>query len=98
MKIGIGIPNTIPGTPGPVRDDGIPIIIGGNFPGCFDRIVKWGVGWTAGGGPAEQAGPFAQQVREAWSAAGKAGQPRIVALSYFGMGPDVETSKRTILE
>ncbi|MDP9342704.1 MAG: LLM class flavin-dependent oxidoreductase [Actinomycetota bacterium] len=84
--------------PRPVRDEGIPIMIGGNFPGCFDRIVKWGVGWTAGGGPAEQAGPFAQQVREAWKAAGKEGQPRIVALSYFGMGPDVETSKRTILD
>jgi alkanesulfonate monooxygenase SsuD/methylene tetrahydromethanopterin reductase-like flavin-dependent oxidoreductase (luciferase family) len=84
--------------PRPVRDEGIPIIIGGNFPGCFDRIVKWGAGWTAGGGSPEQAGPFAQQVREAWTAAGKEGQPRIFALSYFSMGPDVETSKRSILD
>ena len=84
--------------PRPVRDEGIPIIIGGNFPGCFDRIVKWGAGWTAGGGAPEQAGPFAQQVREAWSAAGKEGTPRIFALSYYSMGPDVETSKRSILD
>jgi len=84
--------------PRPVRDEGIPIIIGGNFPACFDRIGKWGAGWTAGGGPAEQAGPFAQQVREAWSAAGKEGTPRIFALSYYSMGPDVETSKRSILD
>jgi alkanesulfonate monooxygenase SsuD/methylene tetrahydromethanopterin reductase-like flavin-dependent oxidoreductase (luciferase family) len=84
--------------PRPVRDEGIPIVIGGTFPGCFDRIVKWGVGWTAGGSAAEQVGPFARDVRDAWSRAGKEGQPRIVALSYFSMGPDVETSKRSILD
>ena len=45
--------------PRPVRDEGIPIIIGGNFPGCFDRIVKWGAGWTAGGGAPTMVNPVA---------------------------------------
>jgi alkanesulfonate monooxygenase SsuD/methylene tetrahydromethanopterin reductase-like flavin-dependent oxidoreductase (luciferase family) len=83
--------------PRPVRDDGIPILVGGTFPGCFDRINRWGIGWTAGGGPAEQVVPFAKQVREAWKAAGGAGEPYIVALAYFGLG-DEETSRHSILD
>ncbi|SRR6266571_1920981 len=84
--------------PRPARPEGIPIVIGGFFPGCIDRVLKWGAGWTAGGAPPEQTGPFGQQVREGWTAARKAGQPRIISLSYFSMGPDVETSKRSILD
>ena len=84
--------------PRPARPEGIPIVIGGMFPGCFERIVKWGIGWTAGGAPAAQVGPFAKEVRDAWKAAGKEGDAHIVALSYFSMGQDVETSKRSILD
>ncbi len=86
------------GGPRPARPEGIPIVIGGMFPGCFERIVKWGIGWTAGGAPAAQVGPFAKEVRDAWKAAGKEGDAHIVALSYFSMGQDVETSKRSILD
>jgi hypothetical protein len=31
---------------------------------------------------------LAAKAREAWSAAGRAGQPRLWALTYFGFGPD----------
>lgn len=85
--------------PKPVRDEGIPIVIGGMFPGCFDRINRWGIGWTAGGAPAEKVIPFAEQVREAWEGSGNAGEPYIAALVYFGLGEEhVEASKHSILD
>jgi alkanesulfonate monooxygenase SsuD/methylene tetrahydromethanopterin reductase-like flavin-dependent oxidoreductase (luciferase family) len=83
--------------PRPVGES-IPILIGGMFPGCFPRINAWGIGWTAGGAPPEQVAFFAEQVRDAWNTSGKAGKPYIAALSYFGMGPDVERSKESILD
>jgi alkanesulfonate monooxygenase SsuD/methylene tetrahydromethanopterin reductase-like flavin-dependent oxidoreductase (luciferase family) len=89
--------STQPIGPRPVRDEGIPILVGGSFPGCFERINRWGIGWTAGGAPANHVVPFAQQVREAWTAGGRAGEPYIVALAYFGLG-DEETSRHSILD
>jgi alkanesulfonate monooxygenase SsuD/methylene tetrahydromethanopterin reductase-like flavin-dependent oxidoreductase (luciferase family) len=61
--------------------------------------VKWGVGWTAGGAGADMVGPFAERVRAAWKEAGRPGQPRIVALSYFSMQEDrTEESQRNLLD
>jgi probable F420-dependent oxidoreductase len=79
-------------TPTPVRDKRIPIVIGGTVDQAIARAVRWGIGWTAGGGGAEGAGAFAERVRKAWKEAGKPGKPRIVALNYFALGesPAVE--------
>ncbi len=43
-----------------------------------------------GGAGAEVGGPFAERVRQAWKAAGREGEPRLVALAYFGIGEDAE--------
>ncbi|MGH2723780.1 MAG: LLM class flavin-dependent oxidoreductase [Actinomycetota bacterium] len=87
-----------PPTPRPVRGH-IPILVGGTADAVIRRVVRWGTGWTAGGGAADVVGPFAHRVRAAWEAAGRQGRPRIVALSYFSMDADaVEESKRTILD
>ncbi len=75
-----------PVTPTPVRDQRVPILVGGFSEAAIRRTVRWGVGWTVGGAPPEQGGPFADQVRAAWKEAGREGQPRIVGLSYFGLG------------
>jgi alkanesulfonate monooxygenase SsuD/methylene tetrahydromethanopterin reductase-like flavin-dependent oxidoreductase (luciferase family) len=72
--------------PTPVRGERVPILIGGMSEAAIRRVVRWGVGWTVGGAPPEQGGPFADRVRQAWSEAGKEGRPRIVGLSYFALG------------
>jgi alkanesulfonate monooxygenase SsuD/methylene tetrahydromethanopterin reductase-like flavin-dependent oxidoreductase (luciferase family) len=79
-------------TPPPVREQRVPILIGGFVDAAVARTVRWGIGWTSGGGGPDRAGAFAAQVRKAWQEAGRPGAPRIVALNYFtlGHGPDVE--------
>jgi alkanesulfonate monooxygenase SsuD/methylene tetrahydromethanopterin reductase-like flavin-dependent oxidoreductase (luciferase family) len=86
-----------PPTPEPARDRRVPILIGGTSDRAVERAVKWGVGWTAGGSAADQVAPFAERVRAAWKEAGRPGQPRIVALTYFAMG-DPETSRANLLD
>lgn len=86
-----------PPTPEPVHDRRVPILIGGTSDQALDRVVRWGVGWTAGGMPPEHVAPFAERVREAWKEAGRPGQPRIVALTYFAMSAD-ETSRANLLD
>jgi alkanesulfonate monooxygenase SsuD/methylene tetrahydromethanopterin reductase-like flavin-dependent oxidoreductase (luciferase family) len=87
-----------PPTPRPVAGQ-VPISMGGTADAVIDRVVRWGAGWTAGGGAPDQVGPFAERVRAAWKEAGREGQPRIVALSYFSLGEDViEDSKAYLLD
>ncbi|HKX25414.1 MAG TPA: LLM class flavin-dependent oxidoreductase, partial [Actinomycetota bacterium] len=74
-----------PPTPTPTSNDRVPILIGGTADPVIDRVVRWGIGWTAGGSAPEQVGPFAARVREAWKEAGREGEPRIVALSHFSI-------------
>jgi alkanesulfonate monooxygenase SsuD/methylene tetrahydromethanopterin reductase-like flavin-dependent oxidoreductase (luciferase family) len=66
----------------------VPILIGGTVRRTFDRVAKWGIGFTAGGAPPDEARRLFDQAREAWQAAGRSGQPRLVALAYYGWGPD----------
>jgi alkanesulfonate monooxygenase SsuD/methylene tetrahydromethanopterin reductase-like flavin-dependent oxidoreductase (luciferase family) len=81
-----------PVTPAPVRGGRVPILIGGTSDEAIERAVRWGIGWTAGGGGPQPAGAFAERVRKAWKEAGRDGEPRIVALNYFALGesPEVE--------
>jgi alkanesulfonate monooxygenase SsuD/methylene tetrahydromethanopterin reductase-like flavin-dependent oxidoreductase (luciferase family) len=72
--------------PGPVRPEGVPILIGGRSDAAIRRTVRWGVGYTVGAAPPEVGGPFADRVRAAWKEAGKPGEPRIVGLAYFALG------------
>jgi alkanesulfonate monooxygenase SsuD/methylene tetrahydromethanopterin reductase-like flavin-dependent oxidoreductase (luciferase family) len=76
--------------PTPVRDGRIPILVGGSSDAAFQRVVRWGAGWTLGGAPPERGGPLAERVRAAWKDAGRDGMPRLVALSYFALGEDAE--------
>jgi alkanesulfonate monooxygenase SsuD/methylene tetrahydromethanopterin reductase-like flavin-dependent oxidoreductase (luciferase family) len=70
----------------------IPLLIGGYGEPGVRRAVRVGVGWTGGGLPPDQVAPIATRVREAWRQAGRAGDPRIVALTYFSLGDVDEES------
>jgi alkanesulfonate monooxygenase SsuD/methylene tetrahydromethanopterin reductase-like flavin-dependent oxidoreductase (luciferase family) len=77
-----------PVCPTPTRDARVPVLVGGASDQTIRRVTTWAEGWTMGGGHPDQAGPFAQRVRAAWSDAGRAGEPRLAALAYFSLGED----------
>jgi alkanesulfonate monooxygenase SsuD/methylene tetrahydromethanopterin reductase-like flavin-dependent oxidoreductase (luciferase family) len=87
-----------PVTPLPTNGSTVPIVFGGTSDATIERVVRWGVGWTAGGSAPENVAPFAERVRGAWREGGRSGAPKIVALSYFSLGDGVaEESKRYIM-
>ena len=77
--------------PPPARGDRIPILFGGRSDAALARTIRWGVGWTSGGAGPDAAAPFVDRLREAWSGAGRPGQPRLVGLSYFALGDDARS-------
>jgi probable F420-dependent oxidoreductase len=88
-----------PPGPEPVQDRKVPILIGGTHDRAIERAVRWGVGWTAGGSGADQVAEMAERVRRAWKDAGRAGQPKIAALTYYSMLDDrVEESRSNLLD
>lgn len=82
-----------PVTPRPVDGERVPMLIGGFSPKAVERAVRWGRGWTAGGGGPAMVSPMFEQVRQAWSAAGRPGQPELRALSYFALGEHTESGR-----
>ena len=80
-----------PVSPRTVRPEGVPILVGGSSPATLRRMVKWGTGFTVGGAPLDMVRPFLQQVHDAWKEGGREGNPRMVALGYFGLGPNADT-------
>ncbi|MGH2747664.1 MAG: LLM class flavin-dependent oxidoreductase [Actinomycetota bacterium] len=77
-----------PSVPLPGRE--VPILIGGSTDKTVERTVKYGIGYTAGGGGPDMMAPIAEKVRRSWGESGREGEPRIVALSYFALGPRAE--------
>jgi len=75
----------------------VPLMIGGSSDRTVERVVRYGIGWTAGGAPPDAAGAFAKRVRDAWADAGKEGEPRISALAYFALGEQAEDGARRYL-
>lgn len=80
--------------PRPVNGESVPIVFGGDTKVAAPRVVRWGVGWTAGGFPPEMMREPVDSVRQAWTAAGKDGSPRIIALTYFSLGEGNEDLSR----
>lgn len=83
---------------GPLPTNGVvPLLIGGQPQHAAPRAVKYGAGWTIGGGGVDMARAGAESFRAAWTEAGGPGEPRIVALTYFSLGEDnVEESKANL--
>src|SRR5215212_3613095 len=73
--------------PRPVRGK-IPLVFGGSSDEALTRTVRWGEGWTAGGGGPAMSAPFIARLRDAWHAAGREGAPRLVGLAYYALGDE----------
>jgi len=89
-----GVPPVVPDA----ATSSVPILVGGQTDAAIRRAVEFGIGWTAGGLPPEMTAPFAERVRAAWRDAGRGGQPRIVALTYFGLGDTEDRSRGYLLD
>ncbi|MFF4529126.1 LLM class flavin-dependent oxidoreductase [Streptomyces sp. NPDC001407] len=74
-----------PGAEGP----GVPVLVGGVSSAAVRRVARWADGWTAPGLEPERIVPVAERVRRAWSEAGRAGAPHVVALARYTLGEDV---------
>jgi alkanesulfonate monooxygenase SsuD/methylene tetrahydromethanopterin reductase-like flavin-dependent oxidoreductase (luciferase family) len=85
-----------PSVPLPGKD--VPILIGGASDKAVERAVKYGIGYTAGGGGPDMMAPIAEKVRRSWSESGREGKPRLVALSYFALGPEAQAGASRYLK
>jgi alkanesulfonate monooxygenase SsuD/methylene tetrahydromethanopterin reductase-like flavin-dependent oxidoreductase (luciferase family) len=73
-------------TPTPTNGESVPLAIGGHTPAAFARAAKYGIGWTAGGAGPDDVKAMNQGARDAWSAAGRSGQPKLWSLMYYVLG------------
>jgi alkanesulfonate monooxygenase SsuD/methylene tetrahydromethanopterin reductase-like flavin-dependent oxidoreductase (luciferase family) len=73
--------------PAPARDGGPEILIGAFAPAALDRVARWGHGYLCAS-PPWTAAPLFRDVSRSWTAAGRAGRPRIVAQVNVALGPN----------
>jgi alkanesulfonate monooxygenase SsuD/methylene tetrahydromethanopterin reductase-like flavin-dependent oxidoreductase (luciferase family) len=73
--------------PAPVSPSGPPVLLGGHSPAAIARAARIGDGWISGGGGVGMFAQGASAFRTAWREAGRDGEPRVVALAYFSLGP-----------
>jgi alkanesulfonate monooxygenase SsuD/methylene tetrahydromethanopterin reductase-like flavin-dependent oxidoreductase (luciferase family) len=74
--------------PPPARPGGPEVILGGAVEATFRRVAQYADGWIMGGGTPDQFAEGLAAVKAAWSAAGRDGSPRCMALAYFALGPE----------
>jgi alkanesulfonate monooxygenase SsuD/methylene tetrahydromethanopterin reductase-like flavin-dependent oxidoreductase (luciferase family) len=84
----------VPGTdkavsPRPVNGHSVPMMFGGRVDLSIERVVKYGIGYTQGGGNPEGLKGMMERVNAAWQAAGRSGKPEFRALVYFALGDEV---------
>jgi alkanesulfonate monooxygenase SsuD/methylene tetrahydromethanopterin reductase-like flavin-dependent oxidoreductase (luciferase family) len=79
---------------GPAAGGAPRLIIGGQVERAFERVAQFGDGWIQGASGAEQFGELAPKVREAWSEAGRDGEPAALAIAYYSLGEGAEENAR----
>jgi alkanesulfonate monooxygenase SsuD/methylene tetrahydromethanopterin reductase-like flavin-dependent oxidoreductase (luciferase family) len=65
----------------------LPLLVGGRGSRAIERVAKWAAGWTSGAQPLEKSRAMIARVRNAWHAAGRNGNPRLVGMAYFCADP-----------
>lgn len=84
-------------TPTPTNGEAVPLAFGGNSTQAYARAARHGIGWTAGGASPDDVKGFFQSARDAWEQAGRAGQPKLWALTYFALGESGRETARAYL-
>ncbi|HLZ55497.1 MAG TPA: LLM class flavin-dependent oxidoreductase [Ktedonosporobacter sp.] len=80
--------------PAPVQEGGPEVLIGGYTEAALKRVGHWNQGYIAGAFPPPFVPHFFQLAEKSWLEAGRSGKPRLIACSYYGLGPDA--TERTI--
>lgn len=73
------------------------IIFGGQSDRVFARMATWGGGWIGGSRGVAAFSRGAERARRAWTAHDRAGQPRLMALPYFSLGPRAHANAAAFL-
>jgi alkanesulfonate monooxygenase SsuD/methylene tetrahydromethanopterin reductase-like flavin-dependent oxidoreductase (luciferase family) len=73
----------------------VPLLFGAGSPAAFERMARWGVGYIAPSLPPEAVAGTFDMARSAWREAGRAGEPRLVAIGYFATG-DAEAGRGNV--
>ncbi|MET7401310.1 LLM class flavin-dependent oxidoreductase [Dactylosporangium sp. NPDC005572] len=81
-----------PGGLRPATPGGPPLLFGGTSRAALRRIAAHGTGWLAGTASVADVEAFTPQLHAAWTAAGRAGTPRIVVSAMFALGPHAGAS------
>jgi alkanesulfonate monooxygenase SsuD/methylene tetrahydromethanopterin reductase-like flavin-dependent oxidoreductase (luciferase family) len=92
-----GVP---PVGPRPARPGGPELLIGGFNRNAIARAARLADGLTIfdhGADAAKVAGDF-ELARQGWRELGRAGEPRLVASTYFALGPDAPGGKQRFLD
>jgi len=82
---------------GPSIEGAPRLVVGGHADASFARAARFGEGWIAGGAPPDQYAGMITKLREAWSQAGREGDPRTMGLAYFSLGDSSEENARAYL-
>jgi alkanesulfonate monooxygenase SsuD/methylene tetrahydromethanopterin reductase-like flavin-dependent oxidoreductase (luciferase family) len=83
--------------PDPVNGKRPTLLIGGGSDHAFRRAAEHADGWTFGGGGPDRFAPALAKLNEAWTAAGREGKPKSMALLYFVFGDGAEeTAQRSL--
>jgi alkanesulfonate monooxygenase SsuD/methylene tetrahydromethanopterin reductase-like flavin-dependent oxidoreductase (luciferase family) len=73
-------------TPTPSNGESVPLAFGGTVPAAFNRVARYGIGWTAGGAAPDDVAALNKTARQAWTEAGRDGSPKLWSLAYYAMG------------
>jgi alkanesulfonate monooxygenase SsuD/methylene tetrahydromethanopterin reductase-like flavin-dependent oxidoreductase (luciferase family) len=73
------------------------VMVGGAVDKAFERAARYGDGWIMGGGSPDQFAERAPKARAAWEAAGREGEPRLMALGYYALGDRAEQAANDYL-
>jgi alkanesulfonate monooxygenase SsuD/methylene tetrahydromethanopterin reductase-like flavin-dependent oxidoreductase (luciferase family) len=86
------------GGPNPAVPSGtrrIPLLFGAMSEPAFQRMAREGDGFIGAAVPPEMVAQSFDAARAAWTAAGRPGQPRLVASAYFALG-DVDQARANV--
>jgi alkanesulfonate monooxygenase SsuD/methylene tetrahydromethanopterin reductase-like flavin-dependent oxidoreductase (luciferase family) len=81
------------------RPTGPEVLVGGYVDAVARRVATWGDGYMApGGGEPARVVELWGRIREAWTTAGRAGEPRFVGGSYYALGRGAEAAARAHID
>ena len=75
----------------------VPLLFGGGSPRAFRRMAEHGEGYVAPSVPAAMAGQTFDAARAAWRAAGRPGEPRLIAIAYFAIA-DADAGRTNVAD